>query len=137
MIVRIEVHQQTDPETYWQLKRCQAHIAGTAREIGQPPRFHPMRFLTLEDAIRSRRASPFTIWRRINTGRYRIKLIGGSWRNAHVFPCPACQQPLYRKAKWGRTRLHLDLKDWGCPRCKKTVTLNTEGCAHEDDSEWT
>ena len=52
MIVRIEVHQQTDPETYWQLKRCQAHIAGTAREIGQPPRFHPMRFLTLEDAIR-------------------------------------------------------------------------------------
>ena len=51
------------------------------------------------------------------------------WRileEARLFPCPMCQQPLYQKAKLSRFGNKLDLDDWGCPRCKKTVTLRTD-----------
>ena len=44
-----------------------------------------------------------------------------------MVPCPACQHPMYRKAKLGRTGASLDVNDWGCPGCNKTVTFNPEG----------
>jgi hypothetical protein len=32
----------------------------------------------------------------------------------------------YQKAKLGHFGSALDLNDWGCPRCKKTVTLKAD-----------
>lgn len=127
MIVRIEVQQHTSPDPYWQLKRCHVQIAGTTGEVAVPSQFLPMRFLTLEETVRHAKSLTF---HHLTEKQHRAMPDQIDWRisdDAQVFPCPACQQPMYRKAKLGRTGTSLDLKDWGCPRCKKTVTLNTEG----------
>ena len=73
--------------------------------------------------MRSGRPSP--TWNTNDTRRCPIRSIGGSLTRP-TFPCPLCQQPLYQKAKLGRFGNTLDLNDWGCPRCKKTVTLRTD-----------
>ena len=62
------------------------------------------------------------------------------WRiieEARLFPFPLCQQPLYQKAKLGRFGNTLDLDDWGCPRCKKTVTLKIDDLVTDEGTAGT
>lgn len=126
MIVRIDVHHHTAPQTYWQLKRCQVQLGGLMPDVSDPAGFRPLRFDTLEDSVRHAKKATFAF---LEQRRHREMPDQIDWRiyeDDRVFPCPVCQQPLYRKAKLGRFGNTLDLHDWGCPRCKKTVTLNTE-----------
>jgi hypothetical protein len=127
MIVRIEVHHHTTPHTYWQLKRCHVQVDGPMQDVCDPALLRPIRFDTLEEGIRHAKKVTFTF---LETRRHAAMPDEIEWRvheDNKVFPCPACHQPLYRKAKLGRFGNTLDLQDWGCVRCKKTVTLNTEG----------
>jgi len=126
MIVRIEVHQHTAPEAYWQLKRCQVQVDGLMQDVSDPGLLCPIRFKTLEETIRHAKTATFTY---LEKRRYKEMPDQIEWRihqDHVVFPCPVCQQPLYRKAKLGRFGNTLDLHDWGCARCKKTVTLHAE-----------
>jgi hypothetical protein len=127
MIVRIEVSQPTSSTPYWQLKRCQVQHGGTIVDVTEPTLLRPIRFDGLEDAIRHAKKATFTY---LEAKRHTKMPDQIDWRiinEARVFPCPACHQPLYQKAKLGRFGNTLDLQDWGCSRCRKTVTLNTEG----------
>ncbi len=95
-------------------------------DVSDPAFFRPMRFDTLEETVRHAKRATFT-YSRVETtqgdaGSNRLAIIP----EARLFPCPLCQQPLYQKAKLGRFGNRLDLDDWGCPRCKKTVTLKTD-----------
>ena len=127
MIVRIEVQHHTELPAHWQLKRCQVQLGGMMQDVSNPALLRPIRFDTLEDSIRHAKKATFTY---LQDRRHKEMPDQIDWRIAeenHVFPCPICQQPLYRKAKLGRFGNTLDLNDWGCSRCKKTVSLNTEG----------
>jgi hypothetical protein len=127
MIVRIEVHHCTAPQTYWQLKRCQVQLGGLMQDVSPPALLRPIRFDTLEESIRHAKKATFSY---LEARRHKEMPDQIDWRiyeEACLFPCPVCQQPLYRKAKLGRFGNTLDLNDWGCTRCKKTVTLNTAG----------
>jgi hypothetical protein len=126
MIVRIEV-RHTETLGYWQLTRCQVQIGGLMQDVSDPTLLRPMRFETLEDSIRQAKKATFGY---LEAKRHKEMPDQIDWRiyeEERLFPCPVCQQPLYRKAKLGRFGNHLDLQDWGCTRCKKTVTLNTDG----------
>jgi hypothetical protein len=127
MIIRVEVQHHIDPLGYWQLKRCQVQIGGLMQDVTPPAFFRPMRFDTLEETIRHAKKATFGY---LEAKRHKEMPDQMDWRvyeEGRLFPCPVCQQPLYRKAKLGRFGNSLDLHDWGCVRCKKTVTLNTEG----------
>lgn len=128
MIVRIEVAQIIDDHaSYWQLNRCQVQHGGTIVDVTDPMLLRPIRFDSLEDTIRHVKKATFTY---LEAKRHMTMPDQIDWRivnEARVFPCPACHQPLYQKAKLGRFGNTLDLQDWGCSRCKKTVTLNTDG----------
>jgi hypothetical protein len=127
MIIRIEIQHHPAPEPYWQLKRCQAQVSGLMQDVSEPGFFRPMRFDTLEEAIRHAKKATFTF---LEKRQYKEMPDQMDWRvyeEARICPCPVCSQPLYRKAKLGRFGNTLDLRDWGCSRCKKTVTLNTDG----------
>jgi hypothetical protein len=125
MIVRIEV-RHTETLGYWQLTRCQVQIGGLLQDVSDPTLLRPMRFERLEDSIRHAKKATFGY---LEAKRHKEMPDQIDWRiyeEGRLFPCPVCQQPLYRKAKLGRFGNSLDLHDWGCTRCKKTVTLNTE-----------
>jgi len=127
MIVRMEVSQPTSSTPYWQLKRCQVQHGGAIVDVADPTLLRPIRFDSLEDAIRHAKKATFTY---LEANRHTTMPDQIDWRiinEARVFPCPACHQPLYQKAKLGRFGNTLDLMDWGCSRCRKTVTLNIEG----------
>lgn len=126
MIVRLEVQRHTLPQSYWQLKRCQVQRGAMMEDVSDPAFFRPMRFATLEDTIRHAKRATFTY---LEKKRHKEMPDQIDWRiiqDAHLFPCPMCQQPLYQKAKLARFGHTLDLNDWGCPRCKKTITLRTD-----------
>lgn len=132
MIIRVEVHQHTDTIGSWQLKRCQVQIGGLMQDVSPPALLRPMRFDTLEESIRHAKKATFGY---LETTRHKEMPDQMDWRvyeEGRLFPCPMCQQPLYRKAKLGRFGNSLDLHDWGCVRCKKTVTLNTQGLLAAD-----
>ena len=128
MLVRIEVAKSANSsDAYWQLKRCQVQRAGTMEDVSNPAYLLPIRFETLEDSVRHAKKATFVY---LESKRHQAMPDQIDWRiidEHRPFPCPVCQQPLYQKAKLGRFGNTLDLRDWGCPRCKKTVTLNTEG----------
>lgn len=127
MIVRIEVQHHEYPAAFWQLKRCQIQFGGLMQDVQDPRLLRPLQFETLEDGIRHAKRATFSF---LEHRLHREMPDQMDWRvyeDARVFPCPVCQQPLYRKAKLGRFGHTLDLADWGCSRCRKTVTLNTEG----------
>jgi endogenous inhibitor of DNA gyrase (YacG/DUF329 family) len=95
-------------------------------DVTDPALFLAMRFDTLEEAVRHAKRATFTY---LQQKRHKEMPDQIDWRildETHLFPCPQCQQPLYQKAKLGRFGNTLDLHDWGCPRCKKTVTLKTD-----------
>jgi hypothetical protein len=126
MLVRIEVHHHTEEPAYWQLTRCQVQLGGLMQDVSDAALFRPMRFDTLADSIRHAKKATFGY---LEAKRHKEMPDQIDWRiyeEGRLFPCPVCQQPLYRKAKLGRFGNTLDLHDWGCSRCRKTVTLNTE-----------
>ena len=126
MIVRLEVQQHTFPTAYWQLKRCQFQRGGMMEDVSDPVDFRPMRFDTLEETVRHAKR---IICIHLEHKRHKEMPDQIDWRiveDRRHFPCPLCQQPLYQKAKFNRFGNTLDLNDWGCPRCKKTVTLKTD-----------
>jgi hypothetical protein len=127
MIVRIEIHQYTAPEAYWQLKRCQAQVSGSMQDVSDPRLFQPIRFATLEEAIRHAKKATFTFLQNRRHTEMPDQIDWRIYEDERLCPCPVCHQPLYRKAKLARLGHTLDLRDWGCSRCKKTVTLNTDG----------
>jgi hypothetical protein len=127
MIVSIEVHHHLGGESYWQLTRCHLQITSVATEVGVPALYRAMHFGALEETIRYAKALTFTY---LMNREFKEMPEHMEWRvieEDQMVPCPACQQPMYRKAKLHRTGTSLDLNDWGCPRCKQTVTLTTEG----------
>lgn len=128
MIVRIEVAQHDRSSApYWQLTRCQVQRGGLMEDVSAPAYLRPICFDTLEEAVRHAKKATFTY---LEAKRHQEMPDQIDWRivdEGHVFPCPVCYQPLYQKAKLGRFGNVLDLRDWGCARCKKTVTLNTDG----------
>ena len=127
MIVRIEVCQAASLPPYWQLKQCQVQRGGLLEHVSDPMHLRPIRFESLEDAVRHAKKATFTY---LVAKQHREMPDQIDWRivdEGRTFPCPVCHQPLYQKAKLGRFGNTLDLRDWGCPRCKKTVTLNTDG----------
>lgn len=72
----------------------------------------------------------------LNQQRYRDMTDQIEWRvyeDHRLFPCPVCQQPVYQKARLGRFGHTLNLNDWGCSRCKKMVTLNTDDLTTQAD----
>lgn len=103
MIVRIEVTQiNDDPASYWQLKRCQVQRAGMMEEVSDPTYLLPIRFATLEEAVRHAKKATFAY---LETKRHKQMPEQLDWRivdDGHMFPCPVCHQPLYQKAKLGR-----------------------------------
>jgi hypothetical protein len=126
MIVRLEVQGPASSEAFWQLRRCQVQRGGMMEDVSDPAVFRPMRFNTLEETVRHAKRATFTY---LEHKRHKEMPDQIDWRiidETHHFPCPLCQQPLYQKAKLGRFGHTLDLNDWGCPRCKKTVTLKTD-----------
>ena len=126
MIVRLEVQRPTSPESLWQLRRCQVQRRGMMEDVSDPTVFRALRFNTLEETVRHAKRATFTY---LEHKRHKEMPDQIDWRiidETHHFPCPMCQQPLYQKAKLGRFGNALDLNDWGCPRCKKTVTLRTD-----------
>lgn len=126
MIVRLEVQRHDSPLAYWQLKRCQVQCGSMMEDVSDPAFFRPMRFTTLEETVRHAKRATFTY---LETKRHKEMPDQIDWRifdDSRHFPCPLCQQPLYQKAKLGRFGNTLDLNDWGCPRCKKTVTLRID-----------
>jgi hypothetical protein len=127
MIVRIEIHHYTASATYWQLKRCQAQVSGLMQDVSDPGFFRPIRFETLEEAIRHAKKATFTFLQKRQHTDMPDQMDWRIYEDDRLCPCPVCHQPLYRKAKLGRFGNTLDLRDWGCVRCKKTVTLNTDG----------
>ena len=125
MIVRLEIQRLTSSEPLWQLRRCQVQRGGMMEDVNNPAVFRSMRFYTLEETVRQAKRATFTY---LEHKRHKEMPDQIDWRivdETHIFPCPLCHQPLYQKAKLGRFGNALDLTDWGCPRCKKTVTLNT------------
>ena len=126
MIIRLEVQRHPGPPSYVQLKRCQVQRGAVMEDVSDPALFRPMRFDTLEEAVLHAKRATFTYLERKQHKEMPDQI---DWRiieEARLFPCPMCQQPLYQKAKLGRFGNKLDLNDWGCPRCKKTVTLKTD-----------
>jgi hypothetical protein len=126
MIVRIEIQHYTAPASYWQLKRCQAQVDGLMQDVSDPGLFRAIRFDTLDEAIRHAKKATFTFLEKRQHKEMPDQMDWRIYEDGLICPCPLCQQPLYRKAKLGRFGSTLDLHDWGCSRCKKTVTLNTE-----------
>ena len=127
MIVSLEVHHHLGCESYWQLTRCHLQITSVATEVGFPALYRAMHFRTLEQTIRYAKGLTFTY---LMNRQFKEMPDHMEWRvteEDQLVPCPACQHPMYRKAKLGRTGTSLDLNDWGCPRCNKTVTLNPAG----------
>jgi len=127
MIVSLEVHHHLGSGSYWQLTRCHLQITSVATEVGVPALYRAMHFGTLEETIRYAKALTFTY---LMNREFKEMPEHMEWRvieEDQMVPCPGCQQPMYRKAKLGRTGASLDLNDWGCPRCKQTVTLTPEG----------
>lgn len=132
MIVRLEVHQHPEPLSYVQLKRCQVQRGAMMEDVGDPSLFRPMRFSTLEEAVLHAKRATFSYLERKQHKEMPDQI---DWRiieEARYFPCPICQQPLYQKAKLGRFGNKLNLDDWGCPRCKKTITLKTDDLTTEE-----
>ena len=126
MIVRLEVQRPSGSQTWWQLRRCRVQRVTLMEDVTDPALFLAMRFDTLEEAVRHAKRATFTY---LQQKRHKEMPDQIDWRimdETHLFPCPQCQQPLYQKAKLGRFGNALDLHDWGCPRCKKTVTLKTD-----------
>jgi|SRR5687768_7656153 hypothetical protein len=133
MIVRLEVHYHGSPQLYWQLKRCQVQRGAMMEDVSDPAFFRPIQFKTLEETVRHAKRATFTYLEKKQHKEMPDQI---DWRiveDARIFPCPTCQQPLYQKAKLGRTGNMLDLNDWGCPRCKKTVTLKTDDLVPSPD----
>ena len=127
MIVSLEVHHHLGFESYWQLTRCHLQITSVATEVGFPALYRAMHFRTLEQTIRYAKGLTFTY---LMNRQFKEMPDHMEWRvteEDQLVPCPACQHPMYRKAKLGRTGASLDVNDWGCPRCNKTVTLNPAG----------
>jgi hypothetical protein len=127
MIVRIDVQRHPHSAPHWQLRRCQVELNHLMEDVGDPKWFRAIRFETLQATVRYAKKATFT---RLEQLRYAEMPDQIDWRiyeEGHGFPCPVCQQPLYRKAKLARYGHTLDLQDWGCPRCKKPVTTNTDG----------
>lgn len=126
MIMRLEVQRHNSLSAYWQLKRCQVQRGGMMEDVSDPALFRPMRFNTLEETGRHAKRATFTY---LEEKRHKETPDQIDWRvidDTRHFPCPLCQQPLYQKAKLARFGNTIDLNDWGCPRCKKTVTLRTD-----------
>ena len=126
MIVRLDMQQHTSPVPHWQLKRCQVQRGALMEDVSDPNIVRCMRFGTLEEAVRHAKRATFAY---LEKKRHKEMPDQIDWRiiqDTHLFHCPLCQQPLYQKAKLGRFGNTLDLNDWGCPRCKKTVTLKTD-----------
>jgi rubrerythrin len=99
---------------------------GMMEDVKDPAMLLSMRFDTLEETVREAKRATFAY---LQQKRHKDMPDQIDWRitdDSHLFPCPQCQQPLYQKAKLGRFGNALDLNDWGCPRCKKTVTLKTD-----------
>ena len=95
-------------------------------DVRDPAVLLSMRFDSLEEAVREAKRATFTY---LQLKRHKDMPDQIDWRimdESHLFPCPQCEQPLYQKAKLGRFGNMLDLHDWGCPHCKKTVTLKTD-----------
>ena len=126
MIVRLEVQQHTSPESYWQLKRCGVQEGGMILDVSDPAFFRPMRFATLEETVRHAKRATFTYLEKKRLKEMPDQIEWRIIQDVHIFPCPICQQPLYQKAKLGRFGGTIDLNDWGCPRCKKTVTMRID-----------
>ncbi|WP_447600232.1 hypothetical protein [Nitrospira sp. Nam80] len=134
MIIRVEVQHHTGTPAYWQLKRCQVQVGGLMQDVSNPALLRPIRFDTLEESIRHAKKATFGY---LEAKRHKEMPDQMDWRvyeEGRLFPCPVCQQPLYRKAKLGRFGNSLDLHDWGCVRCKKTVTVNTAGLVSGDSA---
>ena len=126
MIVRIDVEHHITPVEYWQLKRCQVQVDGLFQDVSDAALLRPLRFKTLEESVLHAKKATFTF---LEKRRHTEMPDQIDWRvheDNRVFPCPACHQPLYRKAKLGRFGNTLDLQNWGCPRCKKPVNFNSE-----------
>lgn len=127
LIVRIDLRPHSASASHWQLARCQVQLGGMFYDVIDPTSVQPIRFERLEDTIRHAKKATFAF---LEERRHKDMPDQMDWRvyqDDYLFPCPVCQQPMYRKAKLGRYGTSLDLKDWGCARCKKTVTLNTDG----------
>ena len=60
MIVRLDVQQHTSPDSYWQLKRCQVQRGALMEDVSEPAFFRPMRFGTLEEAVRHAKRATFS-----------------------------------------------------------------------------
>ena len=128
MIVRLEISQLDDASsTAWQLNRCLVQLGWSMEDVRIPTVLRPVRFDNLEHLIRSAKRITFA---HLETKRHTRMPGQIDWRIVHearTFPCPACHQPLYQRAKLGRFGNTLDLTEWGCPRCKKPARLNMEG----------
>ena len=108
--------------------------SGMMEDVNDPAFFRPMRFSTLVEAIHHAKRATFTYLERKQHKEMPDQI---DWRiieEARLFPCPVCQQPLYQKAKLARFGHQLNLDDWGCPRCKKTVTLKIDDLQTDERS---
>jgi hypothetical protein len=124
MIVRMELQHHPALQDHWQLRRCQVQLRTGLHDVQPVEVFRPLQFDSLEGCVRYAKTAAFAF---LEARRHKEMPDQIDWRIYHesqIFPCPACQQPLYQKAKLGRFGNTLDLTDWGCSRCKKTVTLN-------------
>jgi hypothetical protein len=125
MIVRLEISQRDDASaTSWQLERCQVQRGWSMEDVRMPTLLRPIRFVTLEAAIRYAKKATFA---HLEAKRHKRMPDRIDWHIVHegrTVPCPACHQPLYQKAKLGRFGTSLDLTEWGCPRCKNTIHTN-------------
>lgn len=127
MIVRIDVHQQLTADSYWQLKRCQVQQEGLMEDVMNSVAINTLRFRSLQGAVRYIKAVTFAY---LEMKRHTEMPEHIEWRifdDHTVFPCPHCHQPMFRKAKLGRRGKCLDLKDWGCPECNRTMTVPADG----------
>lgn len=126
MIVRLEVTRFDGPSaTYCQLKRCQVQRGWTMEDVSSPGLLRSIRFVTLDEAVRHAKKATFAY---LEAKRHKKMPRQIDWcivDESRIFPCPACHQPMYQKARLGRFGNTLDLQDWGCSWCKNTVTLNT------------
>ena len=126
MIIRVEVQQHATPDTYWQLTRCQVQRGMFMEDVRDPASFRSMQFATLEETVRHAKRATFAYLQQVRHKKMPDHI---DWRiieDARLFPCPMCQQPLYQKAKLGRLGSTIDLDDWGCSGCQKTITLRTD-----------
>lgn len=126
MIVRIDVRQHLHAMSYWQLKRCQVERGGGMEEVMDLDDVHSPRFTSLQAAVRYAKAATFAY---LEQKRHAEMPAHIEWRiidDQVVFPCPCCHQPMFRTAKLGRRGNCLDLRDWACPACDRTVTVPAE-----------